>query len=380
MHHRTTYLMIGALVGALTVVGWNLVEPSPGIVSSASAQSPAAVSTSPDQALLELTPDERANIRVYEVANRAVVNINTFTQRMNRLFMVPVPGQGSGSGAILDREGHILTNSHVVEGARQIEVTLASGDSYEAEIVGQDAGSDIAVLKIDAPAEKLFPIELGRSDNLRVGQQCYVLGNPFGLEGSLTKGIISSLNRSIAGRTGSEMKSLIQTDAAMNPGNSGGPLLDSQARVIGMNVAIASSTGQSAGVGFAIPVNRIRTIVPELIAHGKIVRPSHGIVEVMNTRQGLKIVSVAPKGPADRAGLRGYGVRKETRRQGPILYEKSVVDPDAADYMLAIDGKKVETHTDFLAVIDGYRPGQKVTLTILRDGQVQQLEMVLGEQ
>lgn len=176
------------------------------------------------------------------------------------------------------------------------------------------------------------------------------------------------------------MKSLIQTDAAMNPGNSGGPLLDSQARMIGMNVAIASSTGQSAGVGFAIPVNRIRAIVPELITHGKIVRPAHGILEVMNTRQGIKVVSVVPKGPADQAGLRGYGVRKETRRQGPILYEKTIVDPDAADHILAVDGKKVETHTDLLAVIDGYRPGQKVTLTILRDGQVQDLEMVLGEQ
>src|SRR5690606_28227736 len=247
------------------------------------------------------------------------------------------------------------------------------------ELVGEDAESDIAVLKIDAPADKLFPIQWGRSDSLKVGQQAYVLGNPFGLEGSLTKGIISSLNRSIAGRTGREMKSLIQTDAAMNPGNSGGPLLDSQARMIGMNVAIASSTGQSAGVGFAIPVERIRTIVPQLIEHGKIRRPAHGIVEVMNTRQGVKVVRVVPDGPADKAGLRGYGIRKETRRQGPIVYERTVIDPDAADYILAIDGKRVTTHTELLSIIDGCRPGQTITLTILRDGQQMELKMVLGE-
>lgn len=378
MKSSTIYLVIGALCGALSVAGWNLVE-APAMIGAVTAQTPATLSEPRARALAELTPDEQANIRVYQLANRAVVNINTLTQRMNRLFMVPVPGQGSGSGAILDREGHILTNSHVIEGARQIEVTLASGESFEAEIVGKDAESDIAVLKIDAPAEILFPIELGHSDNLQVGQQCYVLGNPFGLEGTLTKGIISSLNRTITGRTG-ELKSLIQTDAAMNPGNSGGPLLDSQARMVGMNVAIASSTGQSAGVGFAIPVNRIRAIVPELIKHGKMVRPSHGIVEVMNTRQGIKIVSVTPNGPADKAGLRGYGVRKESRRQGPILYEKTVVDPDAADHILAVNGKKVESHTDFLAIIDSCRPGQTVTLTILRDGQVQELNMVLGEQ
>jgi S1-C subfamily serine protease len=373
----TPYLLLVALVGALATFGYLHFDTA----SECTAQDSTFSRTATEDAatLQRLTPEELANIRVYEVANRCVVNINTLTQRMNRLFMVPVPGQGSGSGSVLDRQGHILTNSHVVEGAREIEVTLASGESFEAEIVGEDAESDIAVLKIDAPADKLFPIQLGRSDTLRVGQQAFVLGNPFGLEGTLTKGVISSLNRSIAGRTGREMKSLIQTDAAMNPGNSGGPLLDSQARMIGMNVAIASSTGQNAGVGFAIPVERIRSIVPELIEHGKISRPAHGIVEVMNTRQGVKVVSVVPGGPADEAGLRGYGMRKETRRQGPIVYEKTVVDQDAADYILAIDGKKVSTHTDLLSIIDGCRPGQKITLTILRDGERMELEMVLGE-
>jgi S1-C subfamily serine protease len=373
----TSFLLAGMIAGALlTFAVMHFGERSECVAQDTTFSSRAVDQGS---TLERLTPEELANIRVYEVAGHSVVNINTLTQRVNRLFGVQVPGQGTGSGSVLDREGHILTNSHVVEGARQIEVTLATGESYEAELVGEDAESDIAVLKIDAPADKLFPIQWGRSDSLKVGQQAYVLGNPFGLEGSLTKGIISSLNRSIAGRTGREMKSLIQTDAAMNPGNSGGPLLDSQARMIGMNVAIASSTGQSAGVGFAIPVERIRTIVPQLIEHGKIRRPAHGIVEVMNTRQGVKVVKVVPGGPADKAGLRGYGVRKETRRQGPILYERTVIDPDAADYIIAIDGKRVSTHTELLSIIDGCRPGQTITLTIIREGERMELKMVLGE-
>lgn len=374
MQRSALLLGIGLAVGAGSMAFFQQPDPASSFLAPATAQAPLGVADLP-----QLTPDEQANIRVYEIANRGVVNINTQIQQMNQFLRIPVPGVGSGSGSVLDREGHILTNSHVVDGAREIEVILASGKSYEATIVGQDEESDIAVLKIDAPPEELFPITLGRSDNLRVGQQAYVLGNPFGLEGTLTKGVVSSLNRSISARTGSEMKSLIQTDAAMNPGNSGGPLLDSQAKMIGMNVAIASRTGQSAGVGFAIPVSRIKAIVPELIKHGKIIRPSHGIAEVMNTNRGIKVVSVVPNGPADRAGLRGYGVRQETRRQGPIIYKRTVVDPENADYIVAVDGQPVSTHSDLLTIIDQCRPGQKIVLTILRDGERQQLEMTLGE-
>lgn len=374
MQRSALLLGVGLLVGAAATALLQQPDPASSFLTPATAQSPL-----PAAELAQLTPDEQANIRVYEVANRGVVNINTQIQQMNQFLRIPVPGVGSGSGSVLDREGHILTNSHVVDGAREIEVILASGKSYEATIVGQDEDSDIAVLKIDAPRDELFPITLGRSDNLRVGQQAYVLGNPFGLEGTLTKGVVSSLNRSISARTGSEMKSLIQTDAAMNPGNSGGPLLDSQAKMIGMNVAIASRTGQSAGVGFAIPVSRIKAIVPELIKHGKIIRPSHGIAEVMNTNRGIKVVSVVPNGPADRAGLRGYGVRQETRRQGPIIYKRTVVEPENADYIVAVDGQPVSTHSDLLTIIDQCRPGQKIVLTILRDGERQQLEMTLGE-
>ncbi|MGI9457684.1 MAG: S1C family serine protease, partial [Aeoliella sp.] len=250
--------------------------------------------------------------------------------------------------------------------------------SYPAELVGQDAEHDIAVIKIDAPSDELFPLKLGNSEGVLVGQQVYALGNPFGLEGTLTKGIVSSLNRSIEGRTGREMKSLIQTDAAMNPGNSGGPLLDSTARMIGMNVAIATKTGQNAGVGFAIPTNRIRTIAAELIKHGKIVRPDHGIIAVMDTERGIKIAKIRPDGPADRAGLRAI-YSSELMQQGGIVYRRTTRDFAAGDLLVALDGKPVKTHSELLARIDVYEPGQSVELTILRDGERRQLRMTLGE-
>lgn len=328
---------------------------------------------------VNLTPEELANIRVYEVANRSVVNIDTRTEQVDPFFMRRYSSNGSGSGSVIDKRGHILTNAHVIENARDIEVTLASGESYPAELVGQDREHDIAVLKIDAPDDELFPLSIGTSDRLRVGQQVYALGNPFGLEGSLTKGIISSLNRSIEGRTGREMRSLIQTDAAMNPGNSGGPLLDSSARMVGMNVAIATRTGQNTGVGFAIPANRIKAIVPELIEHGRIVRPDHGILGFRQyADRGVKVWMVRPGSPADRAGLRA--IRQiERRQQGNVVYETRTDDISRGDWLVAVDGKAVETASDFLAIMDGYKPGQSVTLTIVRDGQQQEVELTLGE-
>ena len=234
------------------------------------------------------TPEELANIRVYEVANASVVNITTSMAQYDHFFMLRTPGEGSGSGSVLDQEGHILTNYHVVEGAEEIDVTLANDNNFVAQLIGFDQETDIAVLKISAPAEQLHPINLGTSDQLRVGQRGYALGNPFGLDGTLTTGIISSLNRTPSENARRRsLKALIQTDAAMNPGNSGGPLLNTNAEVIGMNVAIATKTGQNAGVGFAIPANRIRRIGPELIKHGRIIRPDHGIVSLMPTKQEL---------------------------------------------------------------------------------------------
>jgi S1-C subfamily serine protease len=218
-----------------------------------------------------------------------VVNILTQTRVSSGFFMLPTPGEGAGSGSVLDKRGHILTNYHVVEDAEKIEVTLPGGkEPYDGTLVGTDPENDIALLKIDAPADELFPVPLGVSNNLQVGQRVYTLGNPFGLEGTLTTGVISNLNRTLPNRLGREMKSIIQTDAAMNPGNSGGPLLDTSGRMIGMNVAIATKTGQSAGLGFAIPVNRIRQSVTQLIEHGEIIRADIGIVAVVETDQGLQ--------------------------------------------------------------------------------------------
>ena len=209
-----------------------------------------------------------------------------------------MPAEGAGSGFLLDKHGHILTNNHVVEGARRIEVTLSDGKSYEARLVGGDASNDMAVIKIDAPADSLFPIALGNSGELRVGQKVLAIGNPFGLERTLTIGIISSLNRSLPTRTGRTIKSMIQIDAAINPGNSGGPLLDSRGRVIGMNTAIASKTGQNTGVGFAIPINTIARIVPQLIKDGRVIRPDIGIERVYETDEGVLVASVTAGGPA----------------------------------------------------------------------------------
>ncbi len=326
-----------------------------------------------------LSPEEQANIRVYEKANPSVVNIDTSIVQYDRFFMSATPGQGSGSGSVIDKRGHILTNFHVVEGAQKIEVTFASSNSYPARVIGHDAEQDIAILRVDAPADELVPIELGRSDNLRVGQQAYVLGNPFGLDGTLTTGIISSLNRTLGSRVeGRSMKSIIQTDAAMNPGNSGGPLIDSSGRMIGMNVAIASNSGQSAGVGFAIPVNRIKQMIPDLIENGRIVRPDHGIVAVMETDRGLKVVKVNPGGPADAAGLRGFRIVRERRKQGNIVYETTRMDRNSADYIVAIDGVPVEGYSDLLEQIDKHEPGDTLMLSVIRDGNQIKVPLTLG--
>jgi len=220
----------------------------------------------------ELSQDEQINVAVYENVNRGVVNITTRGAREGFLLL-EVPTEGAGSGSILDKSGHVLTNNHVIEKAKQVNVTLFDGKSYEARLVGADPVNDVAVIKIDAPAESLHPVLLGDSRRLKVGMHVFAIGNPFGLERTLTTGVISSLNRALQIHERRTVKSIIQIDAALNPGNSGGPLLDSHSRLIGMNTAIASKTGQSSGVGFAIPVGIIARIVPELIEKGRVVRP-----------------------------------------------------------------------------------------------------------
>ena len=325
-----------------------------------------------------LTEEERVNIAVYENVNRSVVNIMTEGFQGERLFLIEVPSKGQGSGSVLDQQGHILTNYHVIDGARQMKVTLFDGTDYEARLVGGDPSTNVAVLKINAPAAALFPVVMGASGDLRVGQRVFAIGNPFGLDRTMAAGIISSLNRSLPSRrNGHSIKSIIQIDAAINPGNSGGPLLDTQGRMIGMNTAIASKTGESAGVGFAIPVNTIARVVPQLIAKGKVERPDAGIGQVYQTEHGLLIATLAPDGPAERAGLQGFKVVRQRRQQGPFVYEVQTVDRSAADLITAVDGKPIHGADDYFDIVESKRPGDVATLTVIRRGQERQVPVRL---
>lgn len=336
-------------------------------------------SSQPPETQIEhrFTAEEQVNIAVYEAANRSVVNINTKATVTAGLFLIEVPSEGAGSGIVLDKQGHLLTNYHVVEGAKEIQVALFDGAAHQAKLVGFDPATDVAVIKIEATPESLVPVVFGQSNGLRVGQRVFAIGNPFGLERTLTTGIISSLNRSLPTRSGRMIKSIIQTDAAINPGNSGGPLLDSGSMLIGMNTAIASRTGQSAGVGFAIPVNTLARIVPQLIQKGKVTRPEAGIARVYETDKGLLIATLAPEGPAERSGMRGFKIVREKRKQGPFSAEFQRVDRSGADVIVAVAGLPVKTADDFLAAMESKNPGDQVLITVQREGRRLDIPLVL---
>lgn len=373
---------LSTLLGAILTVG--LFESAPLLCNVATAQidlplpgqslpAPAAGAAYFDPRWYDaqgLTPDEAINVAVYEQCNRSVVNISTVSVRTEGIFLTEVPEEGSGSGAVLDRQGHVLTNYHVVDGARQVNVTLFNEETYAAKLVGADPVNDIAVIRIEAPEEALFPLIVGDSEKLRVGMRVFALGNPFGLERTMSVGSISSLNRTLEVQRNWVIKSIIQIDASINPGNSGGPLIDAHGRLIGMNTAIASRVAQSAGIGFAIPANLIRRVVPELIQYGRVIRGDIGITHVTVTENGLRIARVTPASPAEKAGLRGP---KVTRR-GPV----SIVDRGAADIITAINGHSVKTAAEFLGYIENMKPGDIVQLAVLRGGQSQVVEVTLG--
>ncbi|MGD0383908.1 MAG: trypsin-like peptidase domain-containing protein, partial [Thermoguttaceae bacterium] len=319
--------------------------------------------------LQHLTPEEQVNVLVYQNVNRSVVNINTTGERS----FFGVADKGEGSGSVIDQQGRILTNFHVVDGAKQIQVTLFDGSDYPAQVVGVDPPTDVAVLKINAPAELLYPVVFGSSANLLVGQKVFAIGNPFGLERTLSTGIISSLNRSLQRRTGRTLKSVIQIDAAMNPGNSGGPLLDTHGQMIGMDTAIATSTGDSAGVGFAIPINTIKRVVPQLIATGRVIRPESGIGKVYQTDRGLLVLTLVPNGPAQKAGLQGPQIKQQ--RQGLLIIQTN--NFAAADLIIGVDGKPIRTGDDFLEAIESKHAGDQVVLTVIREGKQIQVPLRL---
>ena len=324
-----------------------------------------------------LTPEEQISTRVYQDCNQSIVHINTKARQIDSFFSVKEL-KGAGSGSVIDSQGYILTNNHVIEGAREVTVTLHNGSSYPAVVQGKDPESDIAVLKIDAPTADLQPLPWGESTNLRVGQRIYAIGNPFGLERTMSTGIISSLNRTIEAEQHRNMRSLIQLDISLNQGNSGGPLINTRSELIGMNTAIMSTNGDSAGVGFAIPVSTIRRIVPQLVRNGYAVRPTIGITRVYEVDEGLLIVDMAQNGPAERAGLKGFSIKTKTVRQGPFRFEQPVVDPKSADLIVAADGQPVKKADELMAVIEALAPGAVVQLSIVRGGKTQTVPITLG--
>ena len=319
-----------------------------------------------------LTAAEAISVAIYEKNNRSVANIMT---RAPRRSILGRDEEGSGSGCVLDKRGHILTNYHVIEGAREIRVTLFNGETYEAKPVGADPINDTAIIRVDAPVAALFPPAIGDSSTLKVGMHVYAIGNPFGYERTLSTGVISSLNRSLQITEARSIKSIIQIDAAINPGNSGGPLFDSHGRLIGMNTAIATRTGQSAGIGFAIPVNLIRRIVPQLIQNGRVVRADLGILRVYETANGLLIKTLDPRGPAAKAGLKGP--QPVEYRRGPFVIEG--IDRTAADLIVGVDNVETKTADALLSYIDSKKPGEEVLVKIIRDGRALKIPVVLGQ-
>ena len=371
---------VGALAALFVTGDWHTVPATvaqePGRPLTPNKMVPVTPPPTPDYQ--GLTEEEKVHVHVYEAANRSVVNISTKSLHTEGLFMFEVPAEGAGSGVVIDKQGRVVTNCHVIEDARQIQVTLFDGTSYDAEVLGIDWNTDVAVLQIPAPAESLYPVVFGDSSSLLVGQRVYAIGNPFGLERTLSTGIIASLNRQLPNpRRNRRMEHMIQIDADINPGNSGGPLLDTSARIIGINQAIASKTQESAGIGFAIPINTIARIVPQLIENGRVIRADIGIEVVSRATNGLRIVQLRRGGAAERAGLQGPKYEKRRRRQGAIVFEYTEVDRTAADLIVGIDGKPVTTVEQLLAAVESRQPGDQVTVNIVRDARQMSVPVVL---
>src|SRR5438874_2821469 len=326
------------------------------------------------------TPDqeEQNNISVYRKNIGSVVNITSKAVAFD-FFYGLVPQEGQGSGFIIDKDGHVLTNYHVIADARQIEVTLHNRKKYRATIVGTDPTHDLAVVQIKAP--DLTPMTLGDSRSLQVGQKVYAIGNPFGLSGTLTRGIVSSIRPVQEPNGGAQIDEAIQTDAAINPGNSGGPLLNWHGEVIGINTIIASTVGQSAGIGFAIPINTAKAVLNDLVTLGRVRRPALGVRTIPITPEladqmglpadyGLLVVQVVPGGAADRAGLRG-GNERAYLGNTPITV--------GGDLIVAIDGQDVQDQQDLSHVMNNHRAGDSVRVTIYRGKRKMDVNVTLGE-
>lgn len=325
--------------------------------------------------LRDLAEEERATISLFERASPSVVYITSLARQRDYFSMdvMEVP-QGSGSGFIFDRQGHVVTNFHVIAGARQgasrVQVTLSDHSNWDAEVVGQAPEKDLAVLRIQAPQNLLRPLPLGSSEDLRVGQAVFAIGNPFGLDQTLTTGVVSALGREIESMAGVPIRDVVQTDAAINPGNSGGPLLDSAGRLIGVNTAIYSPSGAYAGIGFAIPEHSVSWVIPDLIRYGRVNRPTLGVElapEAWSREfgvEGVVIARVEPGSSAARAGLRGLQEGRGRRIE-------------LGDVITSVDGKPVKSLGDLLLALEQKRAGDVVRVGILRDGRRQEVQVRL---
>jgi S1-C subfamily serine protease len=346
-----------------------------GSLLCASILVPVSVSARPVAPRGTLSAEEQVTIDIFEKSKRSVVYIST-SELVRDLWTRNVHSipRGTGSGFVWDERGDIVTNYHVIEGASAARVRLNDGRDYAATLVGASAFHDLAVLRIKVPSNPPPPLPLGTSGDLRVGQRVYAIGNPFGLDWTLTTGIVSALDRALDGGDGNTVEHLIQTDAAINPGNSGGPLLDSAGRVIGMNTAIYSPSGASAGIGFAVPIDTINRVAPALVAYGRYTPPSLGIEidgdlnDLLSERlnvEGVFVLKVNPKGPAAAAGL--HAARLE--RDGTLV---------PGDVIVAVGGRSVASVSKLQARLDDFRPGDRVKLEILRGGRRMSVEATLA--
>jgi putative serine protease PepD len=328
-----------------------------------------------------LTPEEEVIIGVYRSASPGVVHITSTVLSQDFFFRV-VPERGTGSGFMVDDKGTILTNNHVVENAESLEVTLADKGKVPAKLIGRDPYNDLAVIRVSLPRDKLFPMRLGDSSQLQVGQMAIAIGNPFGLDRTVTRGVVSALGRSLKSDSGRQIRNVIQTDAAINPGNSGGPLLNSRGEVIGINTAIFTPSGGSVGIGFAIPINTAKKLMPQLITRGRASHPWMGISGMdvtpsfaralsLPVKDGVMIAAVAPGGPAAKAGLRGAQRRV---RVGNFMVAAG------GDVIVGLDGEKIASVDDLTAFLDDRKKaGDDLRVDVNRDGKAMTIPVKLGE-
>lgn len=354
-----------ALLVVIILGVWLLLDPIKRLYYSSTAE-PRIVAARGD-----LAADELNTIDIFQANSPSVVYVTSIALRRGlfSLNAVEIP-QGTGSGFVWDKQGRVVTNYHVISDASRVQVTMADNSTWKAVLVGAAPDKDIAVLQIDAPGDRLQPIAVGLSKDLQVGQKVFAIGNPFGLDQTITAGIISALGREIKSVTGRMIRGVIQTDAAINPGNSGGPLLDSAGRLIGVNTAIYSPSGAYAGIGFAVAVDIVNEIVPQLIKNGRIIRPGLGVtlVDERVAREigidGALILGIESGGPAEAAGL-----RPTTEYRGEVVI---------GDIIVAVAGVKVRTYDDLRSEIEKFKVGEEITLTIVRNGTVLDVQLRLN--